>query len=440
MSAREQPAQGLPSFSCFAPAKIQNNGKEFSLDIVGFVAAQADVVVQAALDRGKLEMSFTRRQIHLTIGANVVVTLRVPDDAFKVAEVVDNFEWNGSKAAAQFAVTCLRKAETRLHTCQAFIDVDGQRKGRLIFDLNVVPADQSSPPVSPPSEQECELQLLAFELKPGKQYHFFICHHQGSGGDQSNLLCLQLRALGYIVWYDNGVKATKRTLPGMKDGVTKSECLLLFLSGRKEVLLDGEGVADTAGDYEGPFTRWFCHEEMSTAREQKLRFVGVMETELRHGKPDFALEKSRAQTAGDDGGPIHEDVEDNLQLLKDLCFIPFRRQEHEVPAMLKEIIRQATPSGTEPEPGRGPGSKHYVPSHVQDAVAYARLQEEQDAIVAQAVEAIVDPESEPVSPSLDEQAAICEVVPSQPMKETEAALEASSSSDDGFHSVDEEFK
>eukprot|EP01046_Picozoa_sp_COSAG06_P045574 COSAG06_NODE_6321_length_2984_cov_1.050260_5_plen_86_part_00 len=35
----------------------------------------------------------------------------------------------------------------------------------------------------------------------------------------------------------------------------------------------------------------------------------------------------------------------SLRLLDDLCFIPFRRQEHEVPAMLKEIIRQAALPG-----------------------------------------------------------------------------------------------
>jgi hypothetical protein len=160
--------------------------------------------------------------------------------------------------------------------------------------------------------------------------------------------------LGYFVWYDYGVVATKRNLPGMKEGVTKSECLLIFLSGRKEVVQDGEGVADPAGKYEGTFTRWFCHEEMRTAHEQELRFVGVMETELRHGKPDFALEESQALTGGSDGGPVNTNAPDHVYLLSGLCFIPFRRQEHEVVAMLKEIERQAAlPSGglgLEPEP------------------------------------------------------------------------------------------
>eukprot|EP01043_Picozoa_sp_COSAG02_P037604 COSAG02_NODE_2835_length_7924_cov_8.681534_4_plen_1683_part_00 len=363
---------GLVNFSCFAPATIPNNGKVFSMDIKAFVAAQVDAVVQAARQavRPKVEAS-TRKQFDLAVGVDVTVTLMLPDEAFEVEDTVDNFKWDGSTGNAQFLVRCLRRAEPDVYGCNAFIDVNGDRKGKLVFDLKVVSADQPSPPVSPPNERQCEFQLLEVAaLSAGKQYHFFICHHQGSGGDQSNLLCLELQELGYKVWYDNGVAATKRNLAGMKDGVTKSECLLICLSGRKESVQAGESVADAAGEYEGTFTRWFCHEEMRMARQQNLRFVGVMETELRHGKPDFALEKSRARTGGKDGGAVHEYVEANLRLKDDICFIlmpSFRRQEHEVPAMLKEIIRQAFPNkqvireglppealrdGTEPEPAQ----------------------------------------------------------------------------------------
>eukprot|EP01045_Picozoa_sp_COSAG04_P037112 COSAG04_NODE_9327_length_873_cov_1.980620_2_plen_129_part_01 len=82
---------------------------------------------------------------------------------------------------------------------------------------------------------------------------------------------------------------------------------------------------------------------MATAHAEGLRCVGVMETDERHGKPDFALEKSRARTGGKDGGPVHEkhDVEMNLKLLDEVCFTPFRRQEHEVQGMLVEVVRQA---------------------------------------------------------------------------------------------------
>ena len=40
---------------------------------------------------------------------------------------------------------------------------------------------------------------------------------------------------------------------------------------------------------------------------------------------------------------IHETyVEQNLRLLDSICFIPFRRELHEVPSMLAEIVRQST--------------------------------------------------------------------------------------------------
>eukprot|EP01046_Picozoa_sp_COSAG06_P044449 COSAG06_NODE_5992_length_3164_cov_0.971289_2_plen_394_part_00 len=167
-------------------------------------------------------------------------------------------------------------------------------------------------------------------LPSGKKHHFFICHHQGSGSDQCRTLELQLKSRGYKVWFDNGVSGEERTLDGMREGVRGSMCVLIFLSGRKEV----DGVADPNGNYEGPFTRWFCHAEMGTAREAGVPFVGVMETDKRHGEPDFAEEKRRGRHAHD------KFAAENVKLLDNLCFIPFRRQEHEIDAMLVEIGRQ----------------------------------------------------------------------------------------------------
>ena len=97
---------------------------------------------------------------------------------------------------------------------------------------------------------------------------------QGSGGDQAHLLCKLLEDKGYRVWHDNSQRADQRNLQGMKKGVRESECLMIFLSGRKEK----GGKLDSAGEYEGPFTRWFCHEEMATAHAESLRCIGVMET------------------------------------------------------------------------------------------------------------------------------------------------------------------
>ena len=34
-------------------------------------------------------------------------------------------------------------------------------------------------------------------------------------------------------------------------------------------------------------------------------------------------------------------VKQNIKLLDEVCFVPFRRQEHELDAMLAEIVRQA---------------------------------------------------------------------------------------------------
>ena len=163
-----------------------------------------------------------------------------------------------------------------------------------------------------------------------------VCVRKGSGGDQSNILCKDLERLGYRVWYDNRQNALHRNLEGMKRGVRQSMCLMIFLSGRRET----DGVADMNGLYEGPFTRWFCHEEMTTAHEHGLRCIGVVETDERKGKPDMGLEKSRALT-GRRGGPVNPNAMHNVHLLADVCFIPFRRQQHEVDSMLAEIQRQA---------------------------------------------------------------------------------------------------
>lgn len=173
------------------------------------------------------------------------------------------------------------------------------------------------------------------ELPAGKSYHFFICHHQASGGNQARILCDQLTDLGCSVWYDNAVSARERNVDGMRRGVSESVTLLIFLSGRKEK----DGRADSNGKYQGVFTRWFCHEEIATARKEGLAVMGVMEKDERFGAPDIAEEKSRAMTCRD-GGPVHEQAVDNIKLLDEVCFIPRDTQQHQLPGYLEEIIRQ----------------------------------------------------------------------------------------------------
>eukprot|EP01047_Picozoa_sp_COSAG01_P009926 COSAG01_NODE_415_length_17322_cov_14.785926_3_plen_857_part_00 len=177
---------------------------------------------------------------------------------------------------------------------------------------------------------------IKLRLPKGKKYHFFICHHQSSGGNQARILYDQLTSLGCKVWYDNEQQATERNLDGMRRGVQSSRTLLIFLSGRFET----NGEPDKNGDYEGPFTRWFCHEEMAAARKHGLTIIGVKEDDPRFGAPNFALEKQRALTGGRGGGPVNEHAEDNVVLLDQVCFINRRTQKHEIKGYLDEIVRQ----------------------------------------------------------------------------------------------------
>ena len=102
---------------------------------------------------------------------------------------------------------------------------------------------------------------LVPSLPDGKRYHFFLCHHQGSGGDQCLALCRDLKRMGFQVWYDNDVAAVHRNLDGMRAGVKLSMCLLIFLSGRVEK----NGSPSEDGEYEGPFSRFFCQVRMQNS-------------------------------------------------------------------------------------------------------------------------------------------------------------------------------
>jgi hypothetical protein len=79
---------------------------------------------------------------------------------------------------------------------------------------------------------------------------------------------------------------------------------------------------------------------MAAARDSGLQIVGVMEEDIRHGRPNFDEERRRALTGGKNGGPVHPQAEENIKLLNQVCFIPRRTQEHEVRAMVDEINRQ----------------------------------------------------------------------------------------------------
>jgi hypothetical protein len=100
------------------------------------------------------------------------------------------------------------------------------------------------------------VRLRCAQLPPGKDYHFFICHHQGSGGNQAKILSQQLTEIGCKVWYDNAMRSSDRNLEGMRRGVRASVSML---------------PDPHHGEYEGTFTRPFCHEEMHEALEAGLK-------------------------------------------------------------------------------------------------------------------------------------------------------------------------
>ena len=187
-------------------------------------------------------------------------------------------------------------------------------------------------------------QLLTFvhlftaivEVLPRK-YDFFICHHQGSGGLQARSLSDDLTRRGYTVWLDNKVDRSERTLDGMCRGVQSSRNIIIILTGRYEIYNTGNpcGPDSNGATYQSPFSRWFCHEELKTARAAHVNIMGVQEMDQRFSKPDFGLCKASA------GGHVATVVEANLKLLDDICFIPLHAEKHERSAMLEEIEKQA---------------------------------------------------------------------------------------------------
>ena len=76
--------------------------------------------------------------------------------------------------------------------------------------------------------------------------------------------------------------------------------------------------------------------EMATALDAKVKIIGVKEAEEKSGKaPDFKEEKRRCTAA------VSDCADYVVGLLDSICFIPYRRQKHEVKGMLDEIERQA---------------------------------------------------------------------------------------------------
>eukprot|EP00935_MAST-01C_sp_MAST-1C-sp1_P000185 g185.t1 len=141
-------------------------------------------------------------------------------------------------------------------------------------------------------------------LPDGCNSHFFLSHFQATGSDQVATLELELKQLGLMSWYDN--KAMDLTKAGMREGVAKTGCFLLFLS-------------------RGVMARPYVQYELRTAIELGKKIVLVHETESVHGRFEFAAEKATAPA-------------DLAKVLDDHESIAYRRRDHEREAMLQKVV------------------------------------------------------------------------------------------------------
>ena len=103
--------------------------------------------------------------------------------------------------------------------------------------------------------------------------------------------------------------------------------LFSFLSGA----FLGEGPS-ACGPHTLVFKRAFPHNRASAGAA-----AGPRRLDRRVG----AAPRWRDGDGNPDGSPVSRHAEQNLELLEELCFIPFERQQHLVDAMLDEIERLA---------------------------------------------------------------------------------------------------
>ena len=151
--------------------------------------------------------------------------------------------------------------------------------------------------------------LFAEEADQKGPWDFFLTHAQASGGDQTKTLCLLLRQRGFRVWYD--MEQWDKSEAAMERGVQNSQNLLIFLS-------------------DGYMGRPYCQKELRWGQQYGLRFIGVKETDERHGKADFEQEKRLAPA-------------DLVHVLSDVDFDPYQRDADYTATMLDKIQRKMKP-------------------------------------------------------------------------------------------------
>ena len=169
---------------------------------------------------------------------------------------------------------------------------------------------------------------MSLELPQGCRWHAFISHSQSTGGDQAQVLALELKLAGWEVWYDQN--ADILTLDGMREGVEKSAVFILLLT-------------------EGVLTRPFVHFEMATAIKADVPWFLIHEEDARHGKfsfDEFGNAPAFTKTAlglgnaedGDDG-PILEPA-DIKSIASSVESLAWRRRGYEKRSLINELVNR----------------------------------------------------------------------------------------------------
>ena len=148
------------------------------------------------------------------------------------------------------------------------------------------------------------------ELREHERWHFFISHYQATGGNQANVMCLELQKRGFKVWYDNKMK--NLTADGMKEGVRNSAVFVLFMS-------------------KGVFMRPYVKLEVLEALNSGKPIILVHETDTRFGS--FAFQ-------GED--VLDEEYKKIVHelLLQEYESIGWERRDFKLAAVLTRIVNQ----------------------------------------------------------------------------------------------------
>eukprot|EP00808_Paulinella_micropora_P004068 g39908.t1 len=170
--------------------------------------------------------------------------------------------------------------------------------------------------------------------------HFFLSHMQAEASGDVGTLAAALKSYGAAVWRD--MDAINLTEEGMRQGVADCDVFILFLTN-------------------GVLSRPYCLKEIKWALEFGKPFIVVTETDLRFFPFDWLrferdlLEKLEAGAWGysKNLGSSFEKGSHEFRIVFDAVkeqwdskrFIPFRRRDFEVKAMVREIITRAGQEG-----------------------------------------------------------------------------------------------